>query len=176
VSRPETPQPDTKDWTWTLLRPCPECGFAAAAVEPVAIPALVRDAVSRWPDVLARPDAAVRPAPTTWSALEYGCHVRDVCRIFTTRLQLMLDEDDPRFDNWDQDETALADRYDRQDPATVSAELAEAGEALAVAYTRVGPDDWARTGRRSNGSAFTVETLGQYALHDLFHHVWDVRG
>jgi hypothetical protein len=88
----------------------------------------------------------------------------------------MLDEDDPRFDNWDQDETALADRYDRQDPATVGAELTEAGEALAVAYTRVGPDDWARTGRRSNGSSFTVETLGQYALHDLFHHVWDVRG
>jgi hypothetical protein len=176
MSRPETPQPDTKDWTWTLLRACPECGFEAAAVEPVAIPALVRDAVSRWADVLARPDAAVRPAPTTWSALEYGCHVRDVCRIFTTRLELLLDEDDPRFDNWDQDETALADRYDTQDPATVSADLTEAGEALAVAYTRVGPDDWARTGRRSNGSSFTVETLGQYALHDLFHHVWDVRG
>ena len=135
---PAAPQPDTKDWTWTLQRVCPECGFDAAAVEPVAIPALVRDAVSRWPDVLARRDAAQRPTPTTWSPLEYGAHVRDVCRIFTTRVQLMLDEDDPRFANWDQDETALADRYDRQDPATVSAELAEAGEALAVAYTRVG--------------------------------------
>lgn len=173
---PQPPEPDDKDWTWTLLRACPECGFDAAAVEPVAIPALVRDAVSRWPDVLARHDAGVRPGPTTWSALEYGAHVRDVCRIFTTRVQLMLDQDDPVFTNWDQDATALAERYDRQDPATVSAELAEAGEELATAYSRVGHDEWARTGQRSNGSTFTVETLGQYALHDLFHHLWDVRG
>ena len=25
-------EPDTKDWTWVLERPCPECGFDAAAV------------------------------------------------------------------------------------------------------------------------------------------------
>ena len=23
--------PDTKDWTWVLERPCPECGFEALA-------------------------------------------------------------------------------------------------------------------------------------------------
>ncbi|HEY5013683.1 MAG TPA: DinB family protein, partial [Acidimicrobiia bacterium] len=23
--------PDTKDWTWVLERPCPECGFDASA-------------------------------------------------------------------------------------------------------------------------------------------------
>jgi hypothetical protein len=173
---PAPPPPDEKDWTWTLLRRCPECGFDAAGVEPVAIPALVRDAVSRWPDVLGRPDVRLRPAPTTWSPLEYACHVRDVCRLFTDRLRLMLDEDDPAFANWDQDETALQQRYWEQDPKAVGAELSRAGEELAIAYSRVGNDDWRRTGRRSNGAVFTVETLGQYLLHDLFHHVWDVRG
>ena len=83
---PATPEPDGKDWTWTLERPCPECGFDAATIEPVAIPALVRDAASRWPDVLARPDATRRPAPATWSPLEYACHVRDVHRLFQQRL------------------------------------------------------------------------------------------
>ena len=29
-------------------------------------------------------------------------------------------------------------------------------------------------GVRSNGSEFTVLTLGQYGLHDLRHHLWDV--
>jgi hypothetical protein len=29
-------------------------------------------------------------------------------------------------------------------------------------------------GLRSDGSEFTVLTLGQYALHDLVHHLWDV--
>jgi hypothetical protein len=25
-------EPDEKDWTWTLDRSCPDCGFEAAAV------------------------------------------------------------------------------------------------------------------------------------------------
>ena len=25
-------EPDTKDWTWVLERPCPECGFDASSV------------------------------------------------------------------------------------------------------------------------------------------------
>ncbi len=176
AATPPRPEPDGKDWTWTLQRRCPDCAFDATSVRRAAIPALVRDAASRWPDVLARPDATTRPAPTTWSPLEYACHVRDVHRVFAERLRLMLEVDRPTFANWDQDATAVAERYDRQDPDTVSAELAESGEELATAYSRVGHDEWTRTGRRSNGSTFTVETLGQYALHDLFHHVWDVRG
>ncbi|MEP6649557.1 MAG: DinB family protein [Lapillicoccus sp.] len=183
---PAAPEPDDKDWTWTLQRPCPECGFDAATIEPVAIPALVRDAASRWPDVLARPDATTRPTPTRWSPLEYACHVRDVHRLFQQRLELMLEAsagDTPTFANWDQDATALAERYWEQDPSVVATEVTESGESLADAYTRVGDGwangeagDWARTGVRSNGSTFTVESLGRYLLHDLFHHVWDVRG
>lgn len=176
MADPQAPEPDDKDWTWTLQRPCPECGFDTAGIEPVAIPALVRDAASRWPDVLARPDATIRPAPRTWSPLEYACHVRDVHHVFRGRLELMLSEDDPAFANWDQDATALAERYWEQDPAVVAVEVTETGEALADAYSQVGDDQWSRTGVRSNGSTFTVESLGRYLLHDLFHHVWDVRG
>ena len=175
-ARPSHPDPDDKDWTWTLARTCPECGFAAAAIDRVAIPALVRDAVSRFPDVLARPDATARPSPQVWSALEYACHVRDVCRLFTARLQLMQREDDPRFADWDQDATALDERYWEQDPEVVSRALAVDGEAAAVAFTHVGSNEWGRRGTRSNGSVFTIESLGRYFLHDLFHHVWDVRG
>ena len=36
-------------------------------------------------------------------------------------------------------------------------------------------DQWGRTGLRSDGSEFTVLTLGQYFLHDLAHHLVDVR-
>ena len=172
------PEPDEKDWTWTLTRPCPQCGFDAETVERFAIGALVRDATSRWYDVLERPSVAVRPAPTTWSPLEYACHVRDVCQVFTTRLRLMLDLDHPRFDTWDQDATAVADRYWEQSPALVSGQLREAADGLATAYEAVGAadeDDWTRTGLRSNGSQFTTESLGRYLLHDLYHHVWDVR-
>ncbi len=108
--------------------------------------------------------------------LEYGCHVRDVFRIFDGRLALMLAEDGPVFDDWDQDATAVAERYDLQDPIVVADELATAAGALAERLDGVSGAEWERTGVRSNGSPFTVETLGRYMVHDPLHHLWDVSG
>lgn len=168
-------EPDTKDWTWVLERPCAECGFQASDVDPRGIAATLRATTPRWAEALARPDARERPDAQTWSVLEYGAHVRDVHRIFGERLRLMLDQDDPLFANWDQDATALAERYDLQDPAVVAGELAEAAEAAAARFEAVPDDAWERPGRRSNGSRFSVRTLGQYYVHDVVHHLSDVR-
>lgn len=168
-------EPDTKDWTWVLERPCPDCGFDAAVIAVEQIPALVRATTATWTTVLALPDAADRPAAATWSPLEYACHIRDVHRIFDLRVGLMLAEDDPEFPNWDQDETAVAERYAEQDPATVAAELAAAAESVSRRYESVPAGAWSRRGLRSNGSAFTIDSIGRYHLHDLLHHGWDVR-
>jgi hypothetical protein len=170
-----TIEPDTKDWTWVLDQPCPECGFDAARLTVDRIPGVIRDNATVWEAVLTLEDAASRPDPTTWSPLEYACHVRDVNRIFDVRVGLMLDQDDPTFANWDQDETAIAERYAEQDPAAVSVELLDAAEAAAERYESVPPGAWGRRGFRSNGSEFTVESIGLYHLHDLVHHAWDVR-
>jgi uncharacterized damage-inducible protein DinB len=167
-------EPDTKDWTWVLERPCPECGYRGSDVDAAEIPATLRATTPRWTDALARPDARERPAPGTWSVLEYAAHVRDVHRIFGERLRLILDEVDPLFANWDQDATAVAERYDLQDPAVVAVELAEAAEETAARFAAVPDDAWQRPGRRSNGSSFTALTLGQYYLHDVVHHTHDV--
>jgi hypothetical protein len=169
---PTVPAPDDKDWTWVLERPCPECGFDASTVTDV--PTRTRAAVATLRSALAEPDASDRPAPDVWSPLEYACHVRDVCIVFGARLSSMRGTDDPLFVNWDQDETALAERYWEQDPAVVSAELAQEGERVAADFATVRPDEWSRPGRRSNGSVFTVDTLSRYFLHDLEHHAHDV--
>ncbi|MBG6238624.1 hypothetical protein IWX78_001596 [Mycetocola sp. CAN_C7] len=166
--------PDTKNWTWVLERECPECGFDASRVDLADIPGHLRANVDAWPAVLRRRDVAERPDDSTWSPLEYSAHVRDVFRIFTERLELMLGDDDPAFENWDQDVTAVADRYAEQDPRVVEADLVAAGRALADAFERVPVEAATRTGRRSDGSKFTVVTLGQYLLHDPVHHLWDV--
>ena len=170
-----TIEPDTKDWTWVLSRPCGECGFDAAALDVLDLPARLRSDAEGWVRVLARSGAGRRPEPSVWSPLEYACHVRDVHRLFDERVRLMLREDDPQFANWDQDETAVADRYDLQDPAAVADELAAAAEAVAATYAAVAGEQWQRSGRRSNGSVFTVDTIGRYHLHDVLHHAWDVR-
>jgi hypothetical protein len=168
--------PDEKDWTWVLSRPCTQCGFDASAVTPSTVPGSVEYMLPRWRAVLRRPDATERPDSSTWSALEYACHVRDVFSLFDRRLNLMLSEDDAKFENWDQDQTAVDSDYANADPAVVSAELTTEGEQVAAYFARVQESQWGRTGLRSNGSEFTVLTLAQYFLHDVVHHLADVDG
>lgn len=167
-------EPDTKDWTWVLDRPCQECGFDCRHYPREETGARVRDNASTWKRVLGRNDVAVRPAPDVWSPLEYACHVRDVFRLYDYRLSLMLDRDNPLYPNWDQDETAIAERYGEQDPAVVTTELAAAAADVASRFDGVSGEQWSRPGRRSDGASFTVETFARYFLHDAVHHLHDV--
>lgn len=169
-----TISPDTKDWTWVLERPCDECGFDKLQLDGIVFAVLVRESASQWLPVLERDTSRRRPRDDRWSDLEYACHVRDVFRIFDQRLVAMLTRENPLFENWDQDATAVAERYDQQDPAIVGAELVAAAATYADRLVSVGASQWSRPGRRSNGSIFTVETLALYCLHDLLHHLWDV--
>ncbi|MFD6516611.1 DinB family protein [Rhodococcus sp. NPDC060176] len=166
--------PDTKNWTWVLERPCTECGFDSSSVAFTDVPDLVRANAASWAEVLERENVTVRPDSETWSALEYSAHVRDVFRIFKVRLEQMLEFDDPRFENWDQDATAEAERYNDQDPATVASELSDAAAEIANAFETVPEGGRQRRGLRSDGSAFTVESLAAYFIHDPIHHLNDV--
>ncbi len=168
-------EPETKNWTWVIDSACPECGYDGAAVSFRDVPRILADNTAAWPAVLARPDVRDRPDDRTWSPLEYGAHVRDVHRRMTERLALLLAEDDPAFPDWDQDATAVADRYGDQDPTVVAAELRDAADRAVAAFGAVSDDQLDRSGRRSDGSVFTVATLATYFAHDPVHHLWDVR-
>jgi hypothetical protein len=168
--------PDDKDWTWVLERVCPECGFDTQQVDRADLAGRIERTTVAWQDVLRRPDVRERPDDGTWSPLEYACHVRDVHRVYAGRVGRMLAEDDPYYENWDQDATAIDQRYGEQDPAQVAHELAEAGATLGALFAGVEGAGWSRTGRRSDGAAFTVDSIGRYYLHDLEHHLWDVTG
>ena len=171
---PATPPTDDKDWTWVIKEPCPECGYDPCSVRTEQLPDDLRRAGTRWQLVLQRPGITARPSPREWSPLEYAAHVRDVYLIMGDRAELMLTESEPTFPNWDQDATALEKRYWEADPATVEVEIGAAAERLAGIYAAVRPEQWERTGYRSNGAVFTVRTLGIYCLHDLVHHLHDV--
>ena len=173
-AEPPAVPPDDKDWTWVLSRPCAECGFDARTVALADVPDLIRANAAGWTDVLTRDDVSVRPSPTVWSPLEYACHVRDVFRLYDQRLHRMLGEDDPLFANWDQDETAVAERYWAHDPAVVAGELDDAAAAVAASFAAVSGAQWHRPGRRSDGAAFTVATFARYFVHDPIHHLHDV--
>lgn len=171
------PEPDQKDWTWTLQRRCPDCGLSAGEVDPAGIAERAELAANEWVQILtSSPAVETRPAPAVWSALEYGAHVRDVYRLFDARLARMLVEDNPTFPNWDQDETALSERYAQQDPDVVAAELAQAADQFASRVRALEPAQLDRRGVRTDGAQFTVSTFLQYFLHDVVHHLFDVTG
>jgi hypothetical protein len=167
---------DATDWTWVLERICPECRFDASQFPRERIGATIRQIGHDWQEILDGDPEVLRqrPRPDRWSTLEYGCHVRDVLRIFSDRVELMLSTDNPAFANWDQDATAVADRYDLADPATVRDDLGAAADHLAGVFDPVRDESWSRTGLRSDGAKFTVDTIGRYLVHDPIHHLYDV--
>jgi hypothetical protein len=172
VSEPAVVPPDSRDWTFVIAEGCEECGFTPPPPETTS--ERLRATIPIWQTALADEGARRRPSPTVWSEVEYGCHVRDVCRTFRQRLERMLGEDDPVFASWDQDATAIEQKYGRQDPIEVAQELSIEAQAIAAAFETVQAERWDRPGRRSNGSTFTVATLAIYFLHDIEHHVYDV--
>lgn len=167
-------EPDMKNWTWVLERRCPDCGFDAASVDVHRTGEMIRSISQQWQVVLGAPKLAARPQPSVWSPLEYACHVRDVFVLFDRRLELMLSEDDPHFQNWDQDQTAVESDYGSQVPNAISDALAVAGVRLADRFDGVAGEQWARRGYRSDGAEFTVDSFARYFLHDPVHHLWDV--
>jgi hypothetical protein len=171
------PPPDTKDWTWTLTRRCDQCGLAAGEVKEEDLAQRAFIAAEEWVQILrSSPAVASRPRPDVWSPLEYGAHVRDVYLLFDARLVQMLDEEAPTFANWNQDETAIEERYGEQDPEVVADELEAIAQRFVTRIQSLTPDQFLRRGIRSDGAEFTVATFIQYFLHDVIHHLWDVTG
>lgn len=83
-------------------------------------------------------------------------------------------DNDPTFQNWDQDATAVEERYGEQDPATVAGELAEAAGRLADGYSSLRHGAESRPKSRSDGARFTIESFGRSIVHDPTHHLVDV--
>jgi len=169
--------PDTKDWSWVVRRPCPECGLDASAIARADIPAMLTANAAGWQlPLTASGDHAARPAPERWSTLEYACHVRDLLVLCDERLNLMLTRDDPTFANWDQDAAAATGRYGELVPAEVAKEITDAAGLAAGRFAGLAGDQWLREGRRSDGPQFTVETYGRHLVHEAVHHLYDVTG
>ena len=55
---PVSIEPDTKDWTWVLERPCPECGFDPTTVRPEDLPDLIHANTRSWYGALDGPVAS----------------------------------------------------------------------------------------------------------------------
>lgn len=168
-------RPDTRDWTFVLTEPCPECRFAPGGSS-ATVGVRLRDASPRWRAVLTRPGVTTRPEPDVWSPLEYACHVLELTQVFTGRVEQLRAQDDPVFGNWDGERAAVAGDYNARDARTVASELDEALDRAAGLFDQLAAAEWLRGGTRGDGRRFTIGTLADYWLHEVQHHLADVDG
>ena len=169
--------PGTGEDAWYSLvaesQTCAGCGLANGELAARAIGAQVRDEVHPFGELLAGADddsVRRRPTPTTWSALEYGVHVRDVLSVFAERIIRTLAEHDPQLGWWDH-EAAIADGMaNESDVGAVVDDLQRNAAKLSEALRLVDEDAWDRPATRRAGERMTIEVMARFSLHEVVHH------
>ncbi|HEY7324798.1 MAG TPA: DinB family protein [Streptosporangiaceae bacterium] len=159
---------------------CAECGYEFESLDHGEILAALLSLAGSHRQLLTSvpPDLLrAHPRAGSWSALEYGCHVRDVLRFQRDRVMLAQAADTPEFTSMRRDERAVEERYNEQDPAVVAGQLAIAASDLADALGSLKAEGWQRTGVYPwpVREVRTVEWIGQRTAHELAHHLFDCR-
>lgn len=157
---------------------CAGCGHDPAELPARALGAQVRDEAHRLGQLLGEADddqVRVRGIDGSWSALEYGVHVRDLLTVFSERIVRTLAEHEPELGWWDHEEAIADGMANETDVAAVVDDLGRNAGKLSEALRLVSDDDWERAAIRREGERFTIELLARFALHEVVHHTADAR-
>jgi hypothetical protein len=121
-------------------------------------------------------DAAVRPAPGRWSAMEYAGHVRDVLTMLRDRVVLGIVEDNPSFKPMYRDERVDLGLYAADTIDDLAGELAVATAMFTRLFASVDAAGLERPVQYGfpNPAQRTVLWMGQQAVHEVEHHGDDV--
>ena len=156
---------------------CEACGFDGSGYDDTSLIEAIVALGPRWRALLieAAAEVRVRPAPDTWSALEYAAHSRDIIALHVFGVEQALSRDEPKFPAIDADAMteASAATYHDEDPAAVAVQLHREARRLAASATDAGASNWNR-GITLGEERRTVRWLLEHALHDSVHHLGDV--
>lgn len=138
----------------------------------LTFPALFRTQLGTMPDERHRR----RPAPATWSPLEYTCHLRDAFLAQRERAVVALIEDGPTFTRIYRDERVESTGYDEDDAESALAGLDVAATLLARIYRRMSPEQMARPCNYNLPTAGMVDLtwVGRHSVHEGEHHLLDI--
>jgi hypothetical protein len=118
------------------------------------------------------PEAALRrpEAPGKWSVVEIVQHLADSDLVFGFRSRMILSEDRPALQGYDQDKWASLFGYAGVSSESALAQLAALRAANLAVLRRLGPAELGRVGMHTERGA---ESLGHLlklmAAHDLVH-------
>jgi len=158
---------------------CGACGFEYDLDQAPAAGSAIIFAASELATCLSAGGNEVRRRrdPDTWSALEYGCHVRDVLIVQRERVLAARRTDCPSVDPMGRDERVEHDGYAEQDPFDVARQLGDAALLFANDLARLAPAEWDRTLMYNYPALFerSLRWVAVHTVHELRHHLLDIR-
>jgi DNA segregation ATPase FtsK/SpoIIIE, S-DNA-T family len=159
---------------------CEQCGFDYAELVMSEAPEQFRSRVSSIVGQLEGHSMEVlrtRPTPTVWSALEYGCHVRDVLLIQRERTLLALVEDNPQFPPMYREERVRNARYEADNLSEVSEQLTVAASMLAKLAGELTGKELSRpcVYNFPEPTQRDVGWLYRHTMHEVIHHLMDTK-
>jgi DinB superfamily len=115
--------------------------------------------------------ARQRPKADEWCALEVVGHVIEAERRgFAGRIRLLVSEDEPVLQTWDQPAVAAARRDCEREPEALVRELVELREGGARMLEQLEPQDLERAGQHPTVGRLTVgEVMHEWVHHDRAH-------
>ena len=158
---------------------CAACGFSFEVADAESVGRLLTGRAKGV--VLAlrtTPPAQVRTRPdaSTWSPLEYGCHLRDVLLVQRERVLWARRTDCPEPEKMGREERVDHDGYASQDPADVARQLADAAALFANVLDRLPPSDWERVLVYNYPERMerSLRWVAVHTLHEVVHHGADI--
>jgi len=118
------------------------------------------------------PDEVLRrkPAPEKWSMLEIACHLRDVERLFLERYAKMANHDRPALRMINQDELAVALKYNQDEPAAAIREFQALRAETVALLSALAHQSWQRIGLHPKRGEFSIDAqVGIHVNHDANH-------
>jgi DinB superfamily len=110
------------------------------------------------------------PADGGWSARAVLHHLADSEIMSAARLRLLLAEDAPVIQGYDEEELARRLHYEARPPGPSLAALRATRESTAAILDRLSEEDWGRSGTHTEGGDYSVERwLEIYAEHAHDH-------
>src|SRR5450432_1503639 len=84
--------------------------------------------------------------PDGWSVLEVMCHLNDMEQIYFDRARLAVETDLPKYPDFDQNASVIANHYAEQNFADVWASTLSKRRAFLAFLRGLTPDQWGRRG------------------------------
>ncbi len=105
-----------------------------------------------------------------WTVLEVLCHLRDFEEVVRLRIQMLREEDNPRFPMWDHDALVTEKAYNQQNLTEVLRTLVKSRKALQETFTLLPADAWERRGIHPEYGDYTMTDVAlQVGWHDVNH-------